>query len=193
MTVLSNAAVAALAREAGLPENQIAMAVAVAKLESGLNPDAVGDKNRPSPGCSSVGLWQINSCPKWPRGGAEALHDPKFNAAKMVEIWSDGKDWHQWSTRGQAIILARTIDVTAGSPGGLQPAPGGPYTESPTAGAEGKPFDLTSADTWLRVATFIAGIGLIIAGIAILVGDTATDVVTNIGGSVKGLAGKVAK
>ena len=185
MTTLSNAAIAQLARNAGLPEQHVPMAVAVAKLESGGDPDAVGDKDRPSPGCSSVGLWQINSCPKWPRGGAASLHDPATNAARMVEISKGGTDWSPWSTRGRAIVLARTINVGeagAGSSSSPTPARGAVPTSSPA-----EPFSLTSGSTWLRVAGFTAGVALVVAGVAVFIGDQSSGVVT----SVAGAAGKL--
>lgn len=188
MTVLSPAAVADLARAAGLPEQHVPMAVAVAKLESGYDTDAVGDKNRPSAGCSSVGLWQINSCPKWPRGGAESLHDPATNAKQMVTISKGGTDWSPWSTRGPAIVLARTIDVgdrKAGAGSSSSPAPTAP---APTQAA-GQPFDLTSGSTWLRVAGFMAGVSLAVAGVALFIGDQSNVAdIAGMAGKLKGVA-----
>lgn len=197
MTTLTNAQIAALARAAGLPESALPMAVAVAICESGGNPDAVGDKDNPAPGCCSVGLWQINSCPKRDvkdgtvRFGSEPmrLKDPATNARSMAVISNNGTTWGPWSTKGKAAAMARTIDIGAAIAAPSTPSTGPSEASASTQTDEGS-VDLTAGSTWVRVAEMFGGLVLILVGVALVLSDTVLD---STGGLVSAVSGATAQ
>lgn len=86
------------ARQAGIPEGRLAVCVAIARAESGLDPRAVNTNN--SDGSVDRGLWQVNSVHCQPRGPyvADALFDPTYNARAMADISSHGATWTPWAT-----------------------------------------------------------------------------------------------
>jgi len=86
------------ARRAGIPEGQLAICIAIARAESGLDPRALNTNN--SDGSVDRGLWQVNSVHCQPRGPyvADALFDPTYNAQAMATISSHGTAWGQWTT-----------------------------------------------------------------------------------------------
>ncbi len=86
---LSLAELRALAAGVGLPDPDLAAAIAMA--ESGGNPGAVGDNG------SSFGLWQIHT-PAHPEYTAASLMTPGFNALAAKAISKNGVDWSPWST-----------------------------------------------------------------------------------------------
>lgn len=107
---LSGAKLAADAlRQAGFPEGEIPMGVAVAKFESGFNPDP------PHPpvvaGFAMHGMWQLNS-----RYWKDAdWRDPYVNARMAFRVWKDaGKSWSPWSTwrTARASLKGRTTAPT---------------------------------------------------------------------------------
>lgn len=175
--VMSAAEVAAVARAAGLPEAHIPLAVAIAFHESSFRPGAVGDVDNPKPGCRSIGLWQINSCPSrdgsgHPRHGdnQEALKDPLTNAKAMATISGNGSTWKPWAALPKALATldAGTLDIgstaTPKTPGAVQQ-----YLPTST-----EPFDITGAGTWARVGNGIGGAALIVLAYYILKTDLAT-------------------
>lgn len=96
-----------LAREAGLPEDKLDLAAAVAKAESGggearghptLDPNVRKDTNSRW----SIGLWQINSLVGPPPGAGRGrfsnddLAVAKNNAAAMAEISAMGSNFKPW-------------------------------------------------------------------------------------------------
>ncbi|MBA3819984.1 MAG: hypothetical protein H0X17_13905 [Deltaproteobacteria bacterium] len=95
--VLTYAAVARLAKHAGLActGERIAIAVAVAKAESGFRPtitNTVGNAHG-----IDRGLWQINSY--WhPNVSATCAFSPSCNARAMASISSKGTKWSPWWT-----------------------------------------------------------------------------------------------
>lgn len=100
---LTDAQIAAFARQAGFPDSEITTAVAVAKAESGGNPRAHNGK----PPDNSYGLWQINMIgnlgPNRRKAfgipNNESLFDPLTNAKAAYRIWNEaGKKWTPWTT-----------------------------------------------------------------------------------------------
>lgn len=95
--------VAQLALDAldGDPE-KATYAVAIAKAESNLRPDAVGDTGLVNDKWGpSIGLWQIRSLHAETHTGkprdASRLREPDFNAASMATISNGGTYWQPWS------------------------------------------------------------------------------------------------
>ena len=75
---------------------------AIVMAESGGNPSAVGDKNNPGPGASSVGLAQINFLPSRDSGNAnrdpKANLDPLTNLKAAYKISNGGTNFKPWAT-----------------------------------------------------------------------------------------------
>jgi cell wall-associated NlpC family hydrolase len=125
---LNAEAVAGHAHAAGFRGESLAIAVAVAKAESGFNPGAVGDVDLTVRGERSVGLWQVNYRPaRDAAGGARDPNlnlDPSFNARTAYTISSGGSKWSPWSayTSGayrkhldEARTAARTVEARGGT------------------------------------------------------------------------------
>jgi hypothetical protein len=94
---LTYLAVAKLAKAAGLTcgGERIAIAVAVAKAESGFRPDATNTVGN-TRGIDR-GLWQINSY--WhPNVSKECAFSPSCNARAMYNISKKGTTWRPWWT-----------------------------------------------------------------------------------------------
>jgi hypothetical protein len=94
---LSYQAVARVAKTAGLTctGERIAIAVAVAKAESGFRPTITNTAGN-AHGIDR-GLWQINSY--WhPNVTAACAFSPSCNARAMVRISSSGTKWSPWWT-----------------------------------------------------------------------------------------------
>jgi hypothetical protein len=179
---------AGLAIRHGCPDAQVSMAVAVALRESNGDTEAVGDLNNPAQGCTSVGLWQINSCPRRdgqgaPRYGSTpaSLKDPDVCAESARVISSGWTKWGPWTTatkaRGDAPGIARqlagyTRDQLAaitltGNPAPAPTSPGkiggredkAPAPATPTVGKMSFPF---------RAAVFLIGLVLLVLGAIIV-------------------------
>ena len=94
-STIDDAQIAAYARQAGFPNDQIATAVAVALAESSGNPSIVNYL-----GC--VGLWQIFESvhkAKHPLWTTNWLKLPANNAVAAYAIWVEaGRSWRPWST-----------------------------------------------------------------------------------------------
>jgi hypothetical protein len=98
--------VAVAAAVGGFRGEALTTAIAVSLAENrSSNPRARGDRNNPRPGCQSVGLWQINTCPARdgagpPRYGSDPdrLTDPVVNARSAHTISGGGTNWSPWST-----------------------------------------------------------------------------------------------
>jgi hypothetical protein len=88
------------AKNAGVSCENLPMAGAIAKAESGLDTTAKGFNGATS-GCPSGsvdrGLWQINSC-YHPTVSESCAFDGACNARAMVKISSNGTNWKPWST-----------------------------------------------------------------------------------------------
>jgi hypothetical protein len=82
-----------LAHEAGIPNDELATAVAIAEAESGGNPDAVDDDSN---GSVDRGLWQINTV--WDSVLPGNEFNEAYNAKSMAFISQGGTDWSPWVT-----------------------------------------------------------------------------------------------
>lgn len=94
--VLSMVEVALVAKNAGFMGEPLAIAVAIAQAESGLNPRALrAEKDNPLGG-RDRGLWQINSKanPQYPND--EEMFDPDKNAAAAWALSNGGTNWKPW-------------------------------------------------------------------------------------------------
>jgi len=92
--VISMASAMSYARKAGLPcDNNLIIAGAIARAESGLNTTAVGGPNYN--GSYDYGLWQINN-KAHPQYSKSCLLSPSCNAKAMVGVSSGGKYWKPW-------------------------------------------------------------------------------------------------
>ena len=114
--LMSAKAVYALARGVGLTHDQAVTATAIARAESGWDPEAVGDISlQTATWGPSVGLWQIRSL-KAQRGtggvrDASHLSDPTFNARSMHAISDGGHSWGPWSTYTNGAYLKHVAGV----------------------------------------------------------------------------------
>lgn len=195
--------IADVAAAAGFSGDALVTAVAVALAESGGRPDAIGDRNRPHTGCTSRGLWQINTCPGRDandpirRGRTpDALADPATNAAAAFAISRRGTSWQPWTTyrtgayRTHLPAARAAIDGGAGVHGRSRPpvqalppiiSPGLPG-QVPALGAvadTAAPWaalagKLVSWDTWRRVLYVLVGLVLFAAGVALIARTTTT-------------------
>jgi hypothetical protein len=94
--------------EAGIPNKDIPIMVAIALAESRGNSDAIGDENLvDNKWDESIGLFQIRSLknPNDPRFNKadklrikDKLFDPVYNAKVAYEISKKGKTWKDWTT-----------------------------------------------------------------------------------------------
>ena len=91
---LSATAVATLAKAAGVPDDQLATAVAIAMAESGLNPNAT---NVNTDGSVDRGLWQINNAAH-PDVSDSSAFNPATAAQDMLNISNGGTNWSPWVT-----------------------------------------------------------------------------------------------
>jgi hypothetical protein len=186
-------AVAALALGQGLSTDDAVIAVAVAKAESGYDPQAV---NHNTNGTTDRGLWQINDV--WTdtlvKAGtithAEDLFTATTNARAMALIHRTS-GWQPWSSdpaisagayRTEAADAVKHHTSKSGGYGITVPGVG-------SVGAGGSPTDLVpglsglidaanSASrfasllvdprTWLRVAEVLAGLTLVVIGVVII-------------------------
>jgi len=86
------------ARQAHIPESQLATCVAIAMAESGLQIAITSPVN--SDGSRDYGLWQISVSPtKHTQYDIKRLtSDPAYNAAAMYDLSNGGTYWHAWTT-----------------------------------------------------------------------------------------------
>jgi hypothetical protein len=90
------AQIAALAKEAGFPSSQIAIAVAVALAESGGRPDNVSLPNKD--GSKDYGLWQINNHAHSDLMSQYNWSNPHDNAKMAFSVWkAAGNSWKPWT------------------------------------------------------------------------------------------------
>lgn len=193
MPQLTGEQVAKLARDAGLSGAGLETAVAIAYRESRFNSDAVGDKDNPKKGCGSFGLWQINSCPGYGAGppryedNPSALLDPVTNARAMAQLSQNGTNFQPWLTYRKGVDedtisgyrqMAR--DAIAGIGGGGGPSvplsAGGTSSPTDAGGVSGAVSTITDGGTWLRIATFLGGAGVLLLAVYMFTGATAVKV-----------------
>jgi Lysozyme like domain len=106
------AIVAQAAHDAGFTGNDLVIAIAVAKAESGWRPSVVSPRN--PDGTKDCGLWQINSIHK-DLLRKNSCFDPKANARMARVVWRNANgSWSSWATYQhskhlQFISEARTL------------------------------------------------------------------------------------
>lgn len=113
--------------------DQLVIAVAVAKAESGWNTGS----RYVSPYEDSRGLWQINTYAH-PNFNGNSLYDAEYNAGAAWQVYSNSNHtWRPWTTytRGtyqqfmgqasDAVAQLRSMGYNPGGVGTLQPADGG--------------------------------------------------------------------
>jgi len=184
---LSDAQLAALARDAGWKGPNLAIAVAVALAESGGRPEARGDEDKTTDKWGpSVGLWQIRSlnAEKGTGGTRDELAnaDPAVNARHAYAIWqADG--WGPWTTFGVGdylLFMPRASSAVAGlpiPPGAGAVAEGAGAVIDSTAGAildvAREPLRwlewLKNPDNIKRILQVGIGAVVLIAGVSIVV------------------------
>ena len=179
--------VGALAYKAGVTNGgRLAEAIAIAKLESGFNPDA----HNSTPPDDSYGLWQINMLGKLGPERRErfglasngALLDPATNARVMAALSKNGTDWSPWSTwtrvekSGLALVYAPTaaaVIAARGEPPGAEVIGG---VVDSVAGAGDALGDIGAAtrasynwvsdrNNWFRVLKVVIGVALLAGGL----------------------------
>lgn len=205
MAALPAAQVAAYAKQAGFIGQSAVIAVAVAMGESGLDPSAIGDSGLANATWGpSIGLWQIRSLNaekgKGTSRDATRLKDPAFNARSAFSISSGGKNWRPWTvyTTGAYLRHMSAARFAVEASGDL--IPNKPETNGGSLdGFAAFGRALTDPNTWMRIGVTLAGLTLLLYGLAKVTGtaDTvgkfgkvAVDVVAFKG---KGTVGKVAK
>jgi len=131
-TTLSMVDVVRLARDVGVPTDQLAIAGAIAQAESGFDTTAV-NPNGPTSGCPNGsrdrGLWQLNDC--YQNYSQACAFDAACNARAMVDISNHGVTWRPWSTYTNGAYrayLAEAQQAVATVTGSAPPplAPPGP-------------------------------------------------------------------
>ena len=191
---LSRAAVAQLARNAGFPDSEITMAVAVAELESGLDPNIEGKVDP-----RDKGLMQINS-----HYHPEVLRinwrNPQENMNLAFRIWSARHNWSEWHTAGAAALLKNSpsIQQAVGSSHSVGDIAGAVVGAVPGAASAQQALSLAAkAGTWInnprnwiRVLYVIVGGALVVSALVVVVLPVATNVV---GGPAVKLAKKALK
>lgn len=145
--LLTYGQVYALARGVGLDHERAIVATAIARGESGLDADAMGDTTLTDATWGpSVGLWQVRSV-KADRGtgkprDADQLTDPVFNARSMHSISGGGRNFGPWSvfTSGAYAQYVGQVRKAVGDQG--VDAPGAPRNPASDAGWHLDPGDL---------------------------------------------------
>lgn len=126
-------------------------AFAIAMAESSGDPTNCGDRNNPSQGDLSVGLWQINTGHN-PNYDIDRLFDPDYNAQAAVDISNGGTNWNAWCTwistacdgDGDSRYKQYLDDARrALGDGGTSPILELNIRVSPSSGIQGTTFDVT--------------------------------------------------
>jgi hypothetical protein len=179
MATLTFSQVYNLARDAGLNPAAAVTATAIAKAESGLRTDAVGDVGlQDSKWGPSIGLWQVRSVKAESGKGTSRdgtrLADPAFNARSMVEISGGGTNWRPWSVFLHGSYR-QFVDQAAAAAG--QPAPPVTGSASDFAGvstggaAEAKPDGWVAEasanvqEIGLKLTATLAAVALVVVGV----------------------------
>lgn len=161
MPTLSDRQIAGAASAAGFRGKSLVTAVAVALAESGGNPQAT---NRNTNGSGDYGLWQINSVhADLLRSGTWS--DPYDNARMAFRVYSDaGQKFSPWVayTTGRHLAYVGRARVAAGNPSDDGARGAASPMGSPSAVNVGAWDTITTGNTWIRVAMFMAG-GVLLA------------------------------
>lgn len=213
MTKLSYAQVRAYAAAAGAPDPDTAAAIAMA--ESGGNTNS----HNPIPPDDSYGLWQINMYGSMGPSRRKSLgissntqlYDPAVNARAMMMISSGGTNFKPWTTYSTGIYksylqgksggtTAVPIDSTTATNAGLLDVPG--QIVKDVTGTAGVVIDaanwIVNPSNWLRVVYVVAGAGVVLVGIDLLVrnqilGSVAKSLGGDSGGSTAKSVGVIGK
>ncbi len=173
--------VAGFARGAGFSDAEIPMAVAVAELESGRRPSAVGVLDH-----DDLGLMQINAR-YHPEIRTVNWKDPGVNMRVAFNIWQHG-GWGQWHTVGAATLLSKTPAFTStvkGSLGFVGKAVDAGAQVADVAKAPLQLVDmsarvgtfLVNPQNWERILFILIGAAVIIVGVSVVIRPYAEPVV----------------
>ena len=200
MAVISDGAIAAAAKGAGLSGDAVAVAVAIALAESGGNTTS----HNGVPPDNSYGLWQINMLgsmgperrKQFGLTSNEQLYDPATNARAMYSISNGGKNWKPWTTYTRGTYLAfmargRSVANSSGTPTSSDSG----TNQTPVAsvasldGITALLQNLQSREFWIRAAFMWVGVGIVFYGLAKLsgMGSTAWSATKTVGESAIGL------
>lgn len=197
MPVISDAAIASVARAQGLSPTNTAIAVAVALAESGGNTTS----HNPVPPDNSYGLWQINMLgsmgperrKQFGITSNDQLYDPNVNAKAMSALSSGGTNWKPWTTYTRGTYRAfmargmKAASSSSGTPGSIETQPVG---LSDSFSSITQFFDmLQDRRFWLMFGMMLAGAGLAFYGAMKMTGNNALSEGTK--GVVKGAIGLV--
>jgi hypothetical protein len=167
---LTRAEVASYASKAGFSGSDLDIAVAVAKSESGWNPNAHNAK----PPDDSYGLWQINMLgslgparrKQFGISSNSQLLDPATNARAAHMVWI-GSGWKAWTTYTSGAYKANLVDSGGSIAGGVDQATA---TANPILGV-GTALNALG-DTFFKVGANIGGIAiavvLLVLGVLII-------------------------
>lgn len=160
------------------------LAVAIALGESGGNPNA----HNPRPPDNSYGLWQINMIgnlgparrQQFGISSNEALFNPATNARAAYQVFKDaGNSFRPWSvyTNGTYLRYLPQAQQGADNPSGKTlPEAEVPGGEGAFAALGGFVDFVTDSKNWIRVAQFVGGGVLILAGVVMITGKNVTTV-----------------
>lgn len=180
MPVISDSAIAAAAKGAGLNNSQTAIAVAIALAESGGNTTA----HNAVPPDDSYGLWQINMLgsmgpsrrQQFGLTSNEELYSPSVNAKAMFSISNGGQNWRPWTTytRGTYLRFMSRGQAVAGT----SASTGDSGTSTTTVGLSDSLSAISAFFTqlrdpgfWIRGLLLFAGAGLAFYGFLKATGD----------------------
>jgi hypothetical protein len=109
------AVVAQAAKDAGFTGNDLVIAIAVAKAESGWRPSVVSPRN--ADGTKDCGLWQINSIHK-DLLRKSSCSDPKANARMARQVWKNAhgswSPWYTYENSKHLPFISEARDLAAG-------------------------------------------------------------------------------
>lgn len=211
MAILNAEQVGALAYAAGVKTTGgLTHAIAIAKLESNWNTEAVGDTALQTDVWGpSIGLWQIRSLKAESGKGtvrdATRLKDPTFNAASMASISKNGTDFGPWTTGVMAQLtrpLYADVALTLVASGGkvsdiVDVVQDGVSTATEAASSTAQAAkDISTAvraaynwisdrQNWDRVMKVISGAALLVGGVYLFTRPIMERTVNSVVGKVR--------
>lgn len=195
---LSAGQIASAAKAGGFPDNEIALAVAIALAESGGNARA----HNANPPDDSYGLWQINMLGalgparrvQFGIKSNDELYDPVTNARAAFMV-RRGQGWNAWSVYANGRYKRYLADANQAVKDGFLPLPPFPFPGDPVgAGMEELAKLLAAPLKWLnegifRAAMFIGGGVLIVLALSFMVSMNQRKIL----GAAAGVIGPVKK
>lgn len=211
MATLTAEQVGALAYQAGVrTTGGLTHAIAIAKLESSFNTEAVGDTGLQTDVWGpSIGLWQIRSLKAESGKGtvrdATRLKDPTFNAQSMASISKNGSDFGPWTTGIRAQLyrplytdIALGLVGTGGKVSDLSEiAKDGVNTVTDAASSTAQAAkDISTAvravynwvsnrENWNRIMKVVSGAALLIGGVYLFTRPMVERTVNSVVGKVR--------